>query len=60
MRKFGGLLILSFWANHIWAQVEQPEANSKGSSTGYLIIGAILLIIVIIILFNRQKRKFNH
>lgn len=58
MKKFGGIFFLSLWASLGWAQVDQPEV--KGSSTGYIIIGAILLLIVIIILYNRQKRKFNH
>jgi len=58
MRKLGGIVFLSLWASLGWAQADQPEV--KGSSTGFIIIGAILLLVVIIILYNRQKRKFNH
>ncbi|MCA5005111.1 hypothetical protein [Sphingobacterium bovistauri] len=57
MRKLGGIFFLSLWTSLGWAQAEQPVEHR--SSTGYIIIGAILLVGVIIILYNKQKRRFN-
>lgn len=57
MRKWNSLFFLMLLSNLGWAQ--DVNESSKPSSTGYIIIGGILLVIVVLMLYSRQKRKYN-